>query len=139
MGVKPLMLDVEKAVKNSVPEHYNFSFSKALKLDSPSFSQVFNDGKSFRYPGIIIIFRRNTLSFSRIGIIISKKNVRKANQRNKLKRIVRESFRLNKQSLGEWDVVVLAKKDILKYSIADIRLGLEKAWGRLQVLYKKSS
>jgi ribonuclease P protein component len=52
------------------------------------------------------------MSHARLGLAIPKKNIKKAVDRNKLKRFVRESFRTNQQNLGGFDVVVLVKRDI---------------------------
>ncbi len=49
--------------------------------------------------------------WARLGIVVAKKNVRLAVARNRLKRIVRESFRQQQDSLQGLDVVVIIKKD----------------------------
>lgn len=48
---------------------------------------------------------------SRLGLVIPKKQVAKATARNKLKRALRERFRLAQCDLGLLDIVVLARKD----------------------------
>jgi len=45
----------------------------------------------------------------RLGLAISKKNTRLATDRNRLKRIVRESFRHHKKIVSGLDLVVMAK------------------------------
>ena len=49
-------------------------------------------------------------SDSRLGIIVAKKNVKLAVQRNRIKRLLRESFRNKRDSLPNIDIIVLAKK-----------------------------
>jgi ribonuclease P protein component len=44
---------------------------------------------------------------ARLGLAISKKHCRKATARNRIKRIVRESFRHHQADLGNVDVVVI--------------------------------
>jgi len=44
---------------------------------------------------------------ARLGLAISKKHCRKATARNRIKRIVRESFRHHQADLGNLDVVVI--------------------------------
>jgi ribonuclease P protein component len=44
---------------------------------------------------------------ARLGLAISKKHCRKATARNRIKRIVRESFRHHQAELGNLDVVVI--------------------------------
>ncbi len=47
---------------------------------------------------------------AQLGLAISKKICRSAVDRNRLKRIVRETFRLQQQYLGSWAFVVMARK-----------------------------
>ena len=44
--------------------------------------------------------------------MIGKKNVKLAVQRNRLKRLIRESFRHNQETLAGWDIVVIARKGL---------------------------
>lgn len=48
---------------------------------------------------------------ARLGVVVAKRNVRLAVARNRLKRFVRESFRLLQANLRGLDVVVVIKKD----------------------------
>ena len=48
---------------------------------------------------------------ARLGMVVAKRNVRHAVARKRLKRLIRESFRLGQQLLAGWDVVVVVKKD----------------------------
>lgn len=52
--------------------------------------------------------------WARLGIVVAKKNVKLAVARNRLKRIVRESFRLQQQSLHGLDIVVVIKKNFIQ-------------------------
>ncbi len=49
---------------------------------------------------LLIIYKPNTLNYSRIGIIVSRK-IKKAVQRNKIKRWIREFYRKNKNLFPE--------------------------------------
>ena len=49
---------------------------------------------------------------SRLGLVVSKKNISKAVERNRVKRAIRESFRKNKSQIPNLDVVVLIRKGI---------------------------
>lgn len=49
--------------------------------------------------------------WARLGIVVAKKNVRLAVARNRLKRIVRETFRQQQECLQGLDIVVVIKKD----------------------------
>ena len=56
----------------------------------------------------------------RIGLVIAKKNISKAVQRNRLKRALRKAFRLRQANLPLIDIVVLARKDADKLSTPEL-------------------
>lgn len=49
---------------------------------------------------------------SRIGLTVAKKNVKRAHERNRIKRLTRESFRLRQHELPPMDFVVVAKRGL---------------------------
>lgn len=55
-----------------------------------------------------------------MGLVVSKKSIPGAVERNRIKRVLREIFRLNKTLFGSTDVVFVAKKgsEKLDYSLA---------------------
>ncbi|CAB1082816.1 hypothetical protein JY97_07915 [Alkalispirochaeta odontotermitis] len=64
----------------------------------------------------IAIFSPNRLGRSRIGITVTKK-VGPAVKRNRIKRLVREHFRLNRHHLaGTWDINIIAKRQAAGFS-----------------------
>ena len=78
-------------------------------LVKKDFDFVFENPKKTRDPNFTVLYRKNTKNYPRLGLIISKKNCRHANKRNRLKRIIRESFRRNISKLKGHDIVVLNK------------------------------
>jgi len=65
---------------------------------------------------------------------ISKKNCRRATGRNRIKRLVRESFRYNKHALTGIDLVVLNTSDTHAASNDMIRRSLDAHWQRCRKL-----
>ena len=55
------------------------------------------------------IVARKTGSLPQLGLAISKKVHKLAVERNRFKRIARETFRLNQHQLNHWEFVVMAK------------------------------
>lgn len=74
----------------------------------------------------------NELEHSRLGLAIAKKTIRKAVDRNSLKRVIRESFRLQQWQLGTMDIVVLARRDALSVPPRQLRSSLQKHWLKLK-------
>lgn len=78
------------------------------------FSSVFNKkGPRIKGDGFLILFCYNNFSYPRLGVVAAKKRIKKAVARNRFKRIVRETFRLNQHQLKAVDLVVMANKEVL--------------------------
>jgi len=101
-------------------------------LDAQQFKSVF-DAPDSRASGrdILLLARKNHLQQSRLGMVIGKKSVKLAVQRNRLKRLIRTAFRLNQQALAGLDIVVLARKGLAEQDNAELTRQLESLWQRL--------
>jgi ribonuclease P protein component len=80
-------------------------------LTAAEYSVVFNDAP-FRasHPNFLILARTNAVPQAKLGLVISKKNVRHAVNRNRIKRVARETFRLQQHNLPTIDAIVLARR-----------------------------
>ncbi len=67
---------------------------------------------------------------ARLGLIISKKAAPKAVDRNRIKRLVRESFR-QQQSLKSADYVVMAKPSVKQLTNQQVFESLQHLWQRI--------
>ncbi|KAF7276576.1 hypothetical protein GWI33_010067 [Rhynchophorus ferrugineus] len=74
----------------------------------------------------------------RIGLVVAKKKVRRAHERNRVKRISRESFRINQHQLLGLDIVVMPKVGIEQISNADLHQQLNMAWRKLKRLFAQN-
>ncbi|MBU2711683.1 ribonuclease P protein component [Zooshikella harenae] len=68
---------------------------------------------------------------SRLGVIVSKKIAKKAVQRNRIKRLFRESYRLTHNKLPAIDIVILARPGLTELENEQIFRLLSKSWQRL--------
>ena len=74
----------------------NISGSRAKKMrldNSLDFSNCFLQGKRTSTHAFMIHYLENDLEYGRLGIRIAKKKIKKAVERNRIKRIAREVFR----------------------------------------------
>lgn len=107
-------------------------FSKEYRLLKPAhFEHVFNEAVPSVSPQLTILARKSDSNNPRLGITIPKKRVKKACDRNRVKRIIRESFRVKKQQLPEIDIVVIGKSGLSELNNSEISNLLEKLWKKL--------
>ncbi|GIZ10650.1 ribonuclease P protein component [Pseudomonas sp. NCCP-436] len=108
-------------------------FSRDKRLLTPrQFKAVF-DSPSGKAPGrnVLLLARDNQLGHPRLGLVIGKKSVKLAVERNRIKRQIRESFRLNQDCLAGWDIVVVARKGLGDLENAELARQFGKLWKRL--------
>lgn len=92
----------------------NHRFGKSLRLLNASDYQAVFDQSRLKVSNAELLFlaRFNSLPHPRLGLVIAKRNVRLAVQRNRVKRIVRETFRQQQHHLKGMDVIVLARRGV---------------------------
>lgn len=103
--------------------------------DSNDFKQAFQQGSKFRQGCVTTYAKSNNLGYPRLGLSITKKALPHATSRNRVKRIIRESFRLNQTLLLGLDIVVVVASQCLSNKQI-LSCDLDKQWSRL-VYYKK--
>lgn len=109
-----------------------FAFSRELRLLTPGhFNFVFQQPHRAGSPHLTILARDNSLDCPRLGQAVPKKQIKLAVDRNRFKRLIRESFRLHQHQLPAKDFVVIAKKSANELSNQELRELLDKLWLRL--------
>lgn len=119
---------------------YNFSTDVRIRC-AADYKSVF-DGALFKVhqPHFLFLAKLTEQPNSRLGIVVAKKKVRRAHERNRIKRLTRESFRLHQPNFGsDIDVVVMPKVGIETITNAELYQQLDFAWQKLQRLAKKHS
>lgn len=109
------------------------TFPKSSRLlSSRDYGKVFNDVQ-VRVPHrhFLILASPNTLGHARVGLVFSKKNLKLAVQRNRVKRLVRESFR-HQTDLPALDIIVLGRQGLASLDNQTLNAILEDLWRRLR-------
>lgn len=110
----------------------NYDFNRESRLLTPDhFKQVFDNPSRYGSHHFTILITSNSDQKPRLGMAIAKKRVKLAVQRNRVKRLVRESFRLNQHKLPAVDLVVMVKSGIDQLDNEVINQQLEKIWRKI--------
>jgi len=98
-------------------------------LNTLDYGQVF-DQVDFRVGKgpILILARENQLEHPRIGLVVRKKFLKRAVDRNCLKRLAREHFRLQQHELANLDIVLMNRSGSENKSRAELNHSIEKAF-----------
>jgi ribonuclease P protein component len=118
-------------------EVHRQAFGSRFRLnESTDFKRVFRTHRRSADRYFVVLFRRNDRPVSRLGLAIAKKQIRRAVGRNRLKRLIRESYRLNKQQLKGLDIVIMARQKAGSAINADLFTSLERHWQALIQQYE---
>jgi ribonuclease P protein component len=124
-----------KVVRNSPSKglaEATYGFPRKHRLSSPAdFQYVFAKAQKSADAYLTVLARPNGREHARLGLAIAKKSLRKATDRNRIKRLVRESFRLHHASLGGLDFVVMARAGARQADGLTLRTALEQHWASL--------
>ena len=80
---------------------------------------------------LLLLAKLNDQPGHRLGLVIAKKNVRLAVQRNRIKRVAREFFRTLPESEPTMDVVLLTRRGIDQLDNAELSSILQQQWQKL--------
>ena len=100
------------------------------------FNALYTKGKSMGGRFTILFYRKNGLSFSRKGFLASKK-VGNAVQRNRARRLMKESVRLIEAATPlkpGYDVLFIARNSINDKNCADVKKQIEAAMKRTELI-----
>ncbi|HSW93708.1 MAG TPA: ribonuclease P protein component [Gammaproteobacteria bacterium] len=116
------------------------SFPRSHRLVSKAeFKAVFDEPLKVNQRYLMILCKTNQKKHARIGIIVGKRVAKSAVSRNRIRRIVRDSFRFNQDRLTGWDIVVIARQQCDTLSKTNIRKGLDHLWEKLMTTSQNRS
>jgi ribonuclease P protein component len=76
--------------------------------------------------------RQNNEGQPRLGMAVAAKLAGGSVERNRIRRVIRESFRLNQRNLPAVDLVVSARPRARGATNAELRAGVEELWGKVR-------
>ncbi len=106
-------------------------FRACNRLKHPEeFKQVFSSKRRSSDKTFLFLATSNGFNKPRLGLAIPKKHIHSAVERNRLKRIIRESFRLKQEKLTGNDIVVVVRNK-LDTNKNNIESTLAKHWDKV--------
>lgn len=112
-------------------------FARQSRLTAKAeFDLVFRQCRRSADDSFTVLYRSNGLGYPRLGLAIAKKRIRLAADRNRLKRLIRESFRAAGPELGDADIVVMVRNGAAAKDNAALFASLKRHW---QSLHKRAS
>lgn len=103
---------------------------QARLLTAKDFRTVF-DHTTAKAPTPEILLLATASQNPRLGFIIAKKNVKNATDRNRIKRLAREYFRLNRSLFPDIDIVFMARKSITELTDTQLRQLIAKQFEKI--------
>jgi len=128
-------------VNNGVEASVNiFCLTSELKLlTAENYKNVFAKAERFGNRSFTVLARENGLDHARLGLAISKKCAKRAVDRNRIKRIFRESFRLNQHKLPSVDIIAMSKPSAKSLDSVEIRKQIDVQWHFMRKKFKASA
>ncbi len=88
--------------------------------ENVNFKRAYHQGKSVVFKEMVVYWRKNRMGVTRLGITVSKK-IGNSPERNRIRRIIREGVRKNREILPPGhDIVIVARSRCLSCKSTDI-------------------
>ncbi len=116
----------------------DYFFCKSLRLlNKKEYDYVFQSAKKIGTRFFTVLYRENKHNHPRLGLIVAKKTAKQAVERNRFKRIVRESFRLKANELPQLDIVILSRNGFKEENNSVLFSELSYIWKKIKINVKK--
>ncbi|HET9679864.1 MAG TPA: ribonuclease P protein component [Gammaproteobacteria bacterium] len=110
----------------------NNCFPRKVRLTQPAqFHAVFKQGRRVGNHFFSLVTANTSAGDARLGLAVSRKVAARAVARNRLKRLARETFRAQRQSLPAVDIVLMARRAATTASQKELRHALSTLFARL--------
>lgn len=99
--------------------------------NAAEFEHVFRNAQRSSSKALTVLATPSGRRRARLGLAVPRKQIRKAVERNRVKRLIRESFRQHQVLLNGLDVVVVARAPLAEKNAERVFRCLEDHWRRI--------
>lgn len=101
------------------------------KLTKAEYKLVFDRPKKINQKHWLLLYRENQKSYARLGTIVAKQVASQAVTRNRIKRVLRESFRHQQHFFTGIDIIVITRRQCSLLPKTELRKRLDELWVKL--------
>jgi len=131
------MVMAARARSAAAPDH---RFPPERRLRKPGeFKQVYATGRRLGNEFFSVNAQPNAHSAARLGMSVAIRTLGGAVARNRVRRLIRESFRLNQSTLPALDIIVGVRAAARGTDSARLRASLEQLWQKIAIQCARSS
>ena len=87
----------------------------------------------------LIRYRTSEAGCARLGLAVSRRVSKRAVDRNRIKRVARESFRVVRTRLQAFDVLLVARQQAANAASEALRADLDAAWFRMKPMKQEGA
>lgn len=116
-----------------------FGFGREKRLtQADEFTKVFKEARRKSDGLLTLLYRENSLSHPRLGLAIAKKSLPRAHDRNRIKRLIREQFRLHQNELANVDMVLMCRPAIKTADNPTVIKALNRLFNKAKLLNQEA-
>jgi ribonuclease P protein component len=109
-----------------------FTLPAIRRMRRPAeFKRAYANGRRYTNEFFTANAQANDLTWARLGMSIAARILRRAVDRNRVRRLIRESFRMHQQQLPPLDIVIGARAATGSADRAQLRAALESLWRKI--------
>ena len=127
-------------MSNAQADRERLTFPAARRLRRKwEFDQLYARGKRLGNSHFGATVQPNALGLARLGLAVASKPFGGSVPRNRIRRLIRESFRLRQHELPDVDLVISARPRAKDATAAELRASLDGLWDKIKVQCAPSS
>lgn len=101
-------------------------------ITKEDFKSVFDKCTKINQKHLLLLVKPNQHTYARLGLVVGKRVANKAVARNRIKRVIRESFRHHYDNVKGMDIIVIARHACDKLTKHKLREGIDRLWETLK-------